>query len=165
MRISFSSHCRCEKAFKPMKIVPKKDSWPGHYNIYDDKDNFVGEFTFYDAKDKTGFVEDLKIPKGVRGSRISSNILFSVRDFILNQAKENNLDAIRFSASTQNPYNVIKLYKKLFTDIRNAQVNDCVDFVYPLNKSGEQRAKELLAERKAMLDAYKEISEKGLVLE
>ena len=156
MKISFSSRYQYEKAFMPMKIVPNKTSGTGHYNIFDEKDNFVGEFTFY-KYDNIGFVEDLKIPNKLRRSIVSANALFSVKNFILNQAKEKNLELIRFSASTENPFNVVRLYKKLFPNVQNVQVSDSIEFAYPVSQSGERRAKKLLSEFKEMVDNFPKI--------
>ena len=118
MHIQFGSHFRSEKNRTPMQIAPTFTETPERteYSVFDEKDSYVGRFTLDKNGNNTIYVGNLEIPSSLRGKKTAANILFSIRDFIAQKAKDTESDCIQFDIKTSNPHNLSKLYKKLYPD-------------------------------------------------
>lgn len=153
MRITFCSQKRYEKNFKPLKIdIYKNYSQKSQvYNILNEKNVCIGQFSFSKETQNGACIADLNFNNNLRGSKSSANALISMKNFILDKAKNENLDYIYFYADEYNKYNVVKLYKKLFPEIFCKKVDfNKFEFLLPITPKGQIIVAELLENSKGI---------------
>lgn len=147
MRITFCSQKRYEKNFKPMTIRPCKDfsSNSQVYNILNDQNVYIGQFSYSKNAHNSALISDLDFATNLRGTKDSANALISMKNFVLEKAKKENLDYIYCYAHKDNIYNVSKLYKKLVPEFFCQDLHfNVLKFMLPLTRNGKDIIEEEL---------------------
>jgi len=59
------------------------------------------------------FIANLNINENLRGTKTSKSVIELLKKFVVDLAKENDINKISWVADKNNPYHVVKLYQKL----------------------------------------------------
>ena len=111
MRVTFGAgYKRCIKNFTPLRIVPKHtDGNEERFFIFDGKNNAVGSFCF----SPEGCLHSLELAQSIQRRKTAADAILSIRNFIIEKAKERNLDFVFCRSYKNNPNNVQRLYTHL----------------------------------------------------
>ena len=125
---------RCYRDFKPLRIVNITNSGlsADRYKIILGKRQKVGTFCFSNK----GFVSSLNIKRKFRKKKTGVNALISIYEFIMQKAKELNIDCLWFVGLESNKNNVVKLYKRVASVF--PELDGHSTFMLPVNKKGQE---------------------------
>lgn len=145
--VSFSAKISYEKVYQPLNIVQmpnKKDNGWSYYKIFDENDTYVGKFDLKKEDKHLGYLTGLEIPKEIRGKKKAVNILLNITNFLKREAQKKDINIIHFAAANNNPFNVIRLYKKLAPNAVSGLADCHTRFAVPVNNGSQKEARELL---------------------
>ena len=152
MQISFGAKIHYNNIFKPLEIKQTIKKQCTYYNFFDKKDKFVGKFEFADegkyffenSVRHIGYITGLEIPKWLRGTKESINVLFNIKNLALKEAQKKDMDIVHFAAGNSNPNHVAKLYKKLFPEATYKFGDGYTRFAVPIKEKYREQAVKLL---------------------
>ena len=148
MNITFGSNIsRCVKNFTRLPIVQMHTGSDSRFFVFDKKNTLIGAFNF----DESGILSDLSLSRSVRGKKTAANAILSIKDFLINRAKEMKLKSIGFSIEV--PYRKVSALRNLCRkfDLREVKETSTSRILHYIKDFHPQKELEALSEIKPTL--------------